>query len=332
MIIYEQPDFIKGMNYAGFDREVFAIPESDESIDHLAGTGVNWIAVNLFWYQDSRSATSIQRDENNTVSDESLLHLIDYVHQKGMKVLLKPMVDARDGTWRGRFFPINWEQWFKQYGHFIGHYAKIAEEKEVEMLCVGCEFPMYDVVLQESWKNIIAQVRELYSGPLTYAANHSRRGIFKNIDFWEDLDYIGINAYFGVSGRKKNSVRRMRKGWKRIIRRLEKWFEKSGLSKPVLFTELGATSVNGGARKPWLFDRAQATDWEEQANYYEAFFNSFEDIEWLAGVFWWWWDNPSTQDYIKQENGEYVGYYTPKSKDAEAILREYWGVKKEEEA
>jgi len=325
MSIFEQHTFMKGMNYAGLDRDVFNSPESDEAIDHLASTGANWVAVNLYWYQDSRSSTMIQPDAEKTVSDASLIHLIDYIHQKGMKVMLKPMIEARDGTWRSRFFPINWPAWFRHYTQFILHYAELAQRQSVDLLCIGCEYPQYHHDWESYWEPIIEQVRSAYSGPLTYAARHNRRGSYKKVPFWHLLDYIGIDAYFAIAGRHKNSVRRMSKGWRERIIKLEKWHQTAGQGKPVLFTRLGAASVSGGSRKPWLYEQLGEPNWEEQANYYEAFFKAFENRDWLHGVFWWWWDNPSTSDYIaKGEAGKYRFFYTPKGKDAEGILRRYY--------
>ncbi len=316
---------MKGMNYAGLDRDVFSSAGSDESIDHLATTGTNWVAVNLYWYQDNRSSTIIRPDAEKTASDESLIHLINYMHGKGMKVMLKPLIEARDGTRRSRFFPINWEAWFRNYEQFILHYAELAEQKGADLLCIGCEYPQYHNKQETFWVPIIEKIRGAYSGPLTYAARHNRRGAYKKVHFWDLLDYIGIDAYFAISGRTKNSVRRMSKGWRERISKLEKWRQAAGHGKPVLFTKLGATSVTGGARKPWLYEQFGEPNWEEQANYYEAFFKSFENRKWLHGVFWWWWDNPSTPDSIvKGESGQYRFSYTPKGKDAEEILRRYY--------
>lgn len=43
-------------------------------------------------------------------------------------------------------------------------------------------------------RRLIRQIRRVYHGPLTYAANWS--GEYKQIRFWDALDYVGIQAYF----------------------------------------------------------------------------------------------------------------------------------------
>ncbi len=314
---------MKGMNYAGFHPQVFSSPASDEAVDNLVKTGVNWVAVNIFWYQDDKWAVQIGRHDSKTVSDASLRHLIEYLHHLDLKVLLKPMVDARDHTWRGEFRPEDWEKWMASYREMMLHYAGIAGELAVALLCVGCEFPM-DRVNQPMWRALIQDIRGAYPGPLTYAANFNKKCGFKKVTFWEDLDYIGIDAYFPVAGSRKNSVKRMQKGWNAGILAIERWYKKTRLRQPILFTELGAASATGGARKPWKFRQKSAPDWEEQANYYESFFRAFEDRDWLQGAFWWWWDNPSTGDYLLDREGRHATSHTPQGKDAEEVIRQYW--------
>lgn len=59
-----------------------------------------------------------------------------------MKVCLKPVVNSRDGIWRGLIrFPDSlgdigvdyWKEWFQSYEGFILHYAEIAERSKCEM-------------------------------------------------------------------------------------------------------------------------------------------------------------------------------------------------------
>lgn len=323
MSIFELSSFMKGMNYAGFQTNVFKSAESDQAIDHLAQTGVNWVAINVFWYQEDGRATLISPHESKTASDSSLYHLIRKLRNAGQKILLKPMVDALDHTWRGQFEPSNWEDWFESYRIMMFHYARIAEEMALDLFCIGCEFPMKNKH-QHFWLELIREVRDIYSGPLTYAANHNKKSGFKRVAFWDQLDYIGIDAYFSVAGRRKNTNKRMMRGWNHCIRKIDRWYQKSVQKIPVIFTELGVTSVKGGTYKPWEYKHQKEPDWEEQAKYYESFFRSFEACDWLAGAFWWWWDNPSTGDFMYFNNSSYQTSYTPKGKDAEAVIKSFW--------
>jgi len=237
--------------------------------------------------------------------------------------MLKPMVDSTDHVWRGLFNPFDLNAWFESYEAFILHYAKLAEEFQLDLFCVGCEFPFFKRTKQRHWRDIIEKVRSTYQGKLTYAANFNRKNSYKHVKFWDALDYVGIDAYFSVATKKAPVLKRVIRGWKRRIKQIERWSRFTRHKKPVIFTELGVCSVNGGCMEPWAYDKKDP-NWEEQSCYYEAFFHSFQNKKWFKGVFWWWWDNPSTNDYIHAGGEEYEVSYTPNGKDAEEVLKEYF--------
>ena len=135
------PIFKKGMTYAGFHPTVFQTRDSDKAVVKMKKININWVAINLWWYQDGPTATKIRRHSAKTVSDESLKHLVKHIRKQGMKIMLKPMVDSNDHTWRGDFKPKNWDDWFRSYQKFINHYADLAEQLDIPLFCIGCEFP-----------------------------------------------------------------------------------------------------------------------------------------------------------------------------------------------
>ncbi|MEM6723389.1 MAG: hypothetical protein AAF598_05080, partial [Bacteroidota bacterium] len=47
--------------------------------------------------------------------------------------------------------------------------------------------------LDSTWRTIIRSARQHYTGELTLAANFDN---YREISFWDELDFIGINAYF----------------------------------------------------------------------------------------------------------------------------------------
>lgn len=321
--IFQQDTFMKGMTYAGFDTGVFASPGSDEAILRLLSTHTNWVAIAPGWYQASATAAHIAPDPHKTPSDASLLHLIGLLKQHGVRILLKPFVDSHDHSWRAHFRPADWHQWFESYLNFMLHYAALAQTHQLDMLCVGVENVLGNEHQQRYWQNLIQAVRQVYQGPLTYAANFEAPGSYRQVSFWQQLDYIGIDAYFSVSKQKKPSLRHILKCWKRQIKKIERWHRKHHPTKPILFTELGVSSYQGAAQLPWKHPPGEVVDLHEQARYYEAFFEAFMYKPWLRGVFWWWWDNPSTSDYV-HGGKDYPYYYTPQGKPAEQVLRQYY--------
>ena len=74
-------------------------------------------------------------------------------------------------------------------------------------------------------------------------------------------------------------------GWQTHLERIERLHTR--FDKPVLFTELGYRSATFAASKPWEWPRpgeSSDTDLQLQAACYEAFFRTFWDKPWFAGV------------------------------------------------
>ena len=89
--------------------------------------------------------------------------------------------------------------------------------------------------------------------------------------------------------------------------------------KPILFTEIGYRSLDGGNQNlwaPWMLDRP--VDLGEQADCYLAAFESAWDEPWFAGMYWWDWSaDPDV-------GGSRDGGFTPFGKPAEGVLRSWY--------
>ena len=89
-----------------------------------------------------------------------------------------------------------WDQWWEDYTNYIVHYAKIAEEKQVPVLCLGCEMNSTEE-FEDKWRNLIKQVRAVYHGQITYDVNHGNED---KVKWFDDLDFINISAYYPIPG------------------------------------------------------------------------------------------------------------------------------------
>ena len=104
------------------------------------------------------------------------------------------------------------------------------------------------------WKELIAQTRAVYHGKLTYAANHDN---YHQVGFWEELDFIGINAYFplrknagSLNGKALKDALEI--GWKNAFSEIDAFRTSSSLlKKPILFTELGYINRDCSTLNPW---------------------------------------------------------------------------------
>jgi len=280
----------KGMCYATWTKEKYSSPEADESLAELAKTGTKWVAVMTTWYQEACHTTRIFPTEK-TPSDASVIHAIEKIHSLGMKVMLKPhldLIDTAGGSWRGEIAcaPDDWNKWFESYRDFMLHYAVIAKEHNVELFCIGTELTSVATIKEDMWKNkIIAPVKDVYKGLLTYAANWNEE--FMQVKFWDLLDYVGIDAYFPLSENDRPTLDELKKGWENWVKEVEDFQKK--VNKPIIFPELGYCSVKGTARTPWEEIGRGEPDLELQADCYRAFFETFWDKKWFYGIYWWKW-------------------------------------------
>lgn len=109
--------------------------------------------------------------------------------------------------------------------------------------------------LERRWRELIAEVRAVYGGRLTYAANFDQ---YRRVGFWDALDLVGINAYFSLRGgsgpapRGAALDRALLDGWRQVFDELQAFRETSGIDgKRTLFTEIGYTFREDSTVQPW---------------------------------------------------------------------------------
>ncbi|SDB65852.1 hypothetical protein SAMN03097699_3154 [Flavobacteriaceae bacterium MAR_2010_188] len=246
---------------------------------------------------------------------------ISAFHNKNIKVMMKPQI----WVWRGEFTGFlemkdeeNWKLLEDSYTDFILEYAAVSQEMNVELFCIGTELEKFVSNRPEYWNELITQIKTIYKGKLTYAANWDE---CKRTPFWEQLDYIGIDAYFPLSDEKTPTVLACEKGWKNHKSTIKGLAEE--YQKPVLFTEYGYRSVDYSAKEPWKSDREMnVVNLEAQNNATQALFNEFWDEEWFAGGFLWKWFHEH-----EKSGGIENAHYTPQNKPVEQLIKAQYKTK-----
>ena len=235
------------------------------------------------------------------------------------------MIKPQIWVWHGEFTgyiemktEANWETLEKSYTNFIMEYAHLAQEVKAEIFCIGTELEKFVENRPDYWDNLISEIKKVYKGKLTYAANWDE---FKRTPFWGELDFIGVDAYFPVSESKTPTVEECLEGWnthKPIIKELSDKFE-----KPILFTEFGYRSVDYTGKEPWKSDRSMTVvNLEGQTNTTKALFETFWKEDWFAGGFIWKWFH----DY-ENSGGEQNSRFTPQNKPVEEVIKVYYSKK-----
>ena len=309
--------FMHGLTLAGLAGTDFAEQRASRLVESSVATGADWISVAPGWYQPAQDANHVRPDPTRTTPDDDVRRLIDRAHTAGLRVMLKPFVDSDDGVWRGEFRPADPAAWFADYTSMTRHYADVAESAGADLFCLGTDLGFAETAPAADWQALIVDIRRRFGGPLTYAASHapsSGSGGYANVPFWNDLDFIGVNAYFPLADRLISHAQ-LADAWNVWLEEIESWRAERKLDRPVIFTELGYRSAATAATQPRAADpvKPHEVDLDLQANLYTAFFGLPYRREALQGVFWWRWD-PDTTDANGAE-------FPPNGKPAESVLR-----------
>jgi hypothetical protein len=105
------------------------------------------------------------------------------------------------------------------------------------------------------WLELIAAVREVYDGRLTYAANFDN---YRNVGFFDELDVMGINGYFELRSYVDREPgepelrETFRRRWRHVFDEVRQFRARHDLGdKPFIFTELGYTRRKNSTVEPW---------------------------------------------------------------------------------
>jgi hypothetical protein len=303
-----------------------------EHLEPLSERHVNWIVQTPFGWQDQVDTPEVHLITSDRVwwgeRDEGLAKTTALARKLGIRTLLKPHLWMRnhgEGLWRSDIemdSEANWSKWFESYGRFILHYARFAEEHGIEALAIGTELHKTTVGREQDWRRLIAAIREVYSGDLTYAANWWRE--YEEIRFWDALDFIGIQAYFPLTDSERPTLEQLIRGWQEHVGSIEAVQKR--FDKPIVFTEIGYKGTPGTAIRPWEWlqrhpDASVEVDLETQALCYEAFFRTFWHRPWFAGSYFWKWYPSVTSTRRPPPAID----FTPQGKPAEQVMTRWYG-------
>lgn len=295
---------------------------SAESIAELAAIGVNWISLTPFAYQSSLGDTSqgTIHDRPGHETDAAMARDIAAARDAGIQVMLKPHVWIRHGEWPGDIDfdrDEDWAAWFDSYTRVAVHYGRFAQDSGAAAYCIGNELKTAAISQPERWRKLIAEVREVYDGPLIYAANWDE---YDRITWWDALDYVGVNAYFPLAEEPDPTLDQLMAGAREVRSKIEVFQRR--VDRPIIFTEIGYRSVAGAAERPWEHDRASHQyDGELQARCYEAIYLTFAEAPWLRGIYWWKWfssGSASTPGRMARDP------FSPRGKPAERIVQTWY--------
>ena len=291
-------------------------------VDEIARTGANTLCLVVSAYQEHGESTSIFVEGRRTPGDERIVALIQRARGHGLRNVFMPIVlleNPREGEWRGKISPTNWNDWWEDYTNYVLHYARLAERAAVDVFMIGSELVSTETPDQtHRWRKLIRSVRQVYKGRLSYSANWDHYDV---IEWWDDLDIIGMTSYYDLSaGMKKPTLQSLLAAWKPIKQKVLKW--QATVNRPLLFTEVGWPNQSTCAEFPWDYYRAtDDPDPQLQADCFKAFFQTWFKEKPVAGYLVWEWRNHPGQTGGPAETG-----YFPEGKPAMDTIRKYFAL------
>lgn len=292
-----------------------------EDIKPVLEVNANSVAVMPFAFLESLDSPSLKFNLERQWYGERLdgtQEVIRLLHRDSLKVMLKPQIWIRRGEFTGNIkmkSEADWKLFQKSYKDYILLFAKLAEEEDVEIFSLGTELHNFVEERPEFWRDLIPEVRKVYRGKLTYAENWDK---IEEVPFWQELDYIGVDAYFPLNEGKSPSMDDLRKNWEPHKKALKKLSGARGT--PILFTEYGYRNIDFSTKDPWDAGRENKIKNDKlQADALEALYREIWDEQWFAGGFLWKWHHDHSN-----AGGDEDSQFTPQNKPAEGVVKQYY--------
>ncbi|NWG37996.1 hypothetical protein [Nitrososphaera sp.] len=233
--------------------------------------------------------------------------------------------------------PAWWDAWFDEWEKWVVPRAALAEANDVDVFVLVSWtdstfrpdiYPDYDT----RWRDIIAKVREVYSGDVGVILSNTAQESFT---FADAVDVVVIGSFSGyqlniqadgkkvISNRNNPTLAELTEAYEITFDQSEGRFP---ASLPVYYA-IGAVSADGqaGSEDVEVIPTIDP-DFEEQALYYEALFAALEDETWVDGLI------IQRMDWFDQYERSAEVYWdetrssSPRSKPAESIMTFWYSV------
>jgi hypothetical protein len=232
-----------GFNVIVVPGHPFGSVSARASLEAAQRAGAHAVAIVPFlWQRDAQHAGIVRGSD---LPDAELRLAIRDAHALGLKVLIKPHVWV-EGSWAGTVEPqsaAGWQAWFDRYRKALVEIARTAAEENAEAVVIGTELERTSG--QPKWRDIIAEVRGVFPGLVTYAAHNVEEA--EVVPFWDALDAVGVTLYPPLGEDDDRDGRRA--VMRATAERLDALAARTG--KPVIVAEIGLRSAVGAASKPW---------------------------------------------------------------------------------
>ena len=271
------------------------VPIDVDGVKRIGQQGADISLCTLVYVNDKNDSNPISPDY------QYLRDGIDKVEQSGAHVsMLKPHINLNgtlDSFDRNNYNPSDYPAFFNNWKALLLEYAKICVEKNIAILCIGCEmFNTIDKKYIDSWADIAKSIHAIAPDLIiTYAMSvweytlPLNQGTIASV-----VDYIGFNTYPSWTTRS----------WSEGLTYLDLipgWYSDNGktdfqsaidylcdkYSKPALLTEVGFMPQPDAVNKLISDTQDSTPNFDVLAEIMKAVFTIVRQMPNIYGLAWW---------------------------------------------
>ena len=297
---------------------------SNDQLNHIQATGADLTLVTMVTVDNANDSSPTD------ISDTTFNDLIDRANKIGLKIgMLKPHIGIageHDSFSRKDYLPDDPDGFFENWKDLMIHYADLAKNNGVPILCIGCEmFNQTDVKYLTKWQDIYNTIKAKYPDLLiTYAMSQYEFFEFENQgQIASVVDYIGMNIYPSYIASEYKSglkVSELKGAWwndwngNQFMEQLDEYYDE--YQKPIFVTETGLMPYKDGLAHliSSYIDSNEKENYDAQAIGYKAALEAIAKDSHVIGVSIWHASKPFS--FISED----VSTVTP----SEKVLTQYF--------
>lgn len=248
--------------------------------------GANWVVIHPYAGISADGTINRQRRFDDDATPTYWTRPIKEAHAQGLNICITPhLAYWRSGfKWAGDIefqTKEEWAQFWTTYREWILTLAQACNEADA--FVIGTEL---DKTLghEKEWRALIADLRKIFKGPITYGANWTD---YQRVPFWDALDVIGIQAYFPLTKKENPTEKDIQSGWQNVIKEIRAY--SISQNRNIVFTELGYNQSYITAAEPWNYRVDDDGAKPLQETCWRVAFNAIQSEPRIVGAFLWKW-------------------------------------------
>ncbi|KAF0362524.1 DUF2479 domain-containing protein [Pediococcus acidilactici] len=319
-------NFRNKLKYKTISATIYSDSESisGDQLNHIKATGADLALITMVTVDDANDSSPTD------ISVTTFNDVIKRAKDIGLNItMLKPhlgIAGQHDSFSRKDYLPDDPDGFFENWKDLMIHYADLAKNNGVPILCVGCEmFNQTDVKYLTKWQDIYNTIKAKYPDLLiTYAMSQYEFFEFENQgQIASVVDYIGMNIYPSYIASEYKSglkVSELKGAWwndwngNQFMEQLDEYYDE--YQKPIFVTETGLMPYKDGLAHliSSYIDSNEKENYDAQAIGYKAALEAIAKDSHVIGVSIWHASKPFS--FISED----VSTVTP----SEKVLTQYF--------